>query len=96
MKTRRFRRVLGSGALAVLLAGCFKVNMDLDVTADNTVSGTAVVAVEESLLELSGQNVDQLFAEMDLSDLPPGSDGGAVRGGRLRRATDHVRRCAPR
>lgn len=73
MKTRRFGHVLGSGALAVLLAGCFKVNMDLDVTADNTVSGTAVVAVDESLLELSGQNVDQLFADMDLSDLPPGS-----------------------
>jgi hypothetical protein len=74
MKSRRFWRVLGSAALVVLLAGCFKVNMDLDVTADNTVSGTAVVAVEESLLELSGQNVDQLFADMDLSDLPPGSE----------------------
>lgn len=73
MRTRRLWRVLGSAALAVLLAGCFKVNMDLDVTAENTVSGTAVVAVEESLLELSGQNVDQLFADMDLSDLPPGS-----------------------
>ena len=74
MKTRRFWRVLGSVALALLLAGCFKVNMDLDVTADNTVSGTAVIAVEESILELSGQSVDQLFADMDLSDLPPGSE----------------------
>jgi hypothetical protein len=74
MKSRRFRRVLGSAALALLLAGCFKVNMDLDVAADNTVSGTAVVAVEQSLLELSGQSVDQLFADMDLSDLPPGSE----------------------
>lgn len=74
MKTRRFWRVLGGAALALLLAGCFKVNMDLDVAADNTVSGTAVVAVEESLLELSGQNVDQLFADMDLSDLPAGSE----------------------
>jgi hypothetical protein len=73
MKTRRFWRVLGSAAIALLLAGCFKVNMDLDVTAHNTVSGTAVVAVEESLLELSGQSVDRLFADMDLSDLPPGS-----------------------
>ena len=54
MRTRRLWRVLGRAALAVLLAGCFKVNMDLDVTAENTVSGTAVVAVEESLLELSG------------------------------------------
>jgi hypothetical protein len=74
MKTRRFWRVLATVALALLLAGCFKVNMDLDVTADNTVSGTAVVAVEESVLELTGQGVDQLFAEMDLSDLPPGSE----------------------
>jgi hypothetical protein len=73
MKTRRFWHVLGSAAIALLLAGCFRVNMDLDVTADNTVSGTAVIAVEESLLELSGQSVDQLFADMDLSDLPPGS-----------------------
>jgi hypothetical protein len=73
MKTRRVWRLLGSAALALLLAGCFKVNMDLDVAPDNTVSGTAVVAVEESLLELSGQNVDQLFADMDLSDLPDGS-----------------------
>ena len=73
MKSRRFWRVPGSVALALLLAGCFKVNMDLDVSADNTVSGTAVIAVEESLLELSGQSVDQLFADMDLSELPPGS-----------------------
>jgi hypothetical protein len=73
MTTRRFRDLLGSAALALLLAGCFKVNMDLDVTADTRVSGDAVVAVDESLLELSGQSVDQLFADMDLSDLPPGS-----------------------
>jgi hypothetical protein len=73
MKTRLWR-VLGCAAIALLLAGCFKVNMDLDVTPDNTVSGTAVIAVDESLLELSGQSVDQLFADMDLSDLPPGSE----------------------
>ena len=32
-----------------------------------------MIAVDESLLELSGQNVDDLFADMDLSDLPAGS-----------------------
>jgi hypothetical protein len=73
MGTRRTWRVLGSAAIALLLAGCFKVNMDLEVAADDTVSGTAVIAVDESLLELSGQNVDDLFADMDLSDLPAGS-----------------------
>jgi hypothetical protein len=73
MRTRRVGRLLGSAALALLLAGCFKVNMDVEVTPDNTVSGSAVVAVDESLLQLSGQNVDQLFQDMDLSDLPPGA-----------------------
>jgi hypothetical protein len=73
METRRIWRLLGCAAIALLLAGCFKVNMDLEVSADDMVSGTAVIAVDESLLELSGQSVDDLFAEMDLSDLPEGS-----------------------
>lgn len=73
MRTRRLERLLGCGALALLLAGCFKVNMDVEVTPENTVSGSAIVAVNESLLELSGQSADQLFAEMDLSDVPEGA-----------------------
>ena len=73
MRARRLGRLLGGAAIALLLAGCFKVNMDLEVAADNTISGTAVIAVDESLLQLTGQDVDQLFADMDLSDLPPGS-----------------------
>jgi LppM domain len=79
MQTRRIRRALGSLAIALLLAGCFKVNINLDVAADDTVSGTAVIAVDESLLELSGQSVDDLFADMDLSDLPAGSDAEPYR-----------------
>jgi hypothetical protein len=73
MNRRRLGRLLGMGALALLLAGCFKVNMDVEVTPKNTVSGTAIIAVDESLLELSGQTADQLFKSMDLSDLPPGA-----------------------
>jgi hypothetical protein len=73
MQARRIGRLVGSTAMALLLAGCFKVDMDLEVAADNTVSGSAIIAVEDSLLELTGQDVDQLFADMDLSDLPPGS-----------------------
>jgi hypothetical protein len=73
MQARRVGRLLGGAAIAVLLAGCFKVDMNLEVAANNTISGTAVIAVDENLLELTGQNVDQLFADMDLSDLPPGS-----------------------
>lgn len=73
MNVRRLGRFLGMGALALLLAGCFRVNMNIDVTPENTVSGTAIIAVDESLLELSGQTADQLFKDMDLSDLPAGA-----------------------
>jgi phosphatidylinositol mannoside-binding LppM-like protein len=73
MNVRRLGRLLGLGALALLLAGCFKVNMNVEVTPENTVSGNAIIAVDESLLKLSGQSADQLFKDMDLSDLPAGA-----------------------
>jgi hypothetical protein len=74
MKVRVAGRLLAIGAMALLLAGCFRVNMDVEVTPENTVSGTAIIAVDDSLLELSGQSADQLLDDMDLSnDLPPGA-----------------------
>jgi hypothetical protein len=73
MNVRRLGRLLGACAFALLLSGCFKVNMDVEVSPENTVSGTAVIAVDESLLELSGQNADQLLKDMDLSSLPAGA-----------------------
>jgi len=73
MRGRKLGRLLGAGTLALLLAGCFKVNMDVEVSPENTVSGSAVIAFDQSLLELSGQSVDELFQDMDLSDLPANS-----------------------
>jgi hypothetical protein len=73
MNVRTLGRILGCAALVLLLAGCFKVNMDVEVSPENTVSGSAIIAVDESLLQLSGQSADQLFREMDLSDLPAGA-----------------------
>jgi hypothetical protein len=66
-------RTLALIAVALLLAGCVRVNMDLDVSAQNTVSGTAVLAVDKNLVELSGQSVDDLFSSADLSNLPQGA-----------------------
>jgi hypothetical protein len=73
MKVRRLGRLLGVCAFALLLSGCFKVNMNVEVSTENTVSGTAIIAVDESLLELSGQSADQLFKDMDPSELPAGA-----------------------
>jgi hypothetical protein len=74
MNVRVAGRLLALGAMALLLAGCFKVNMDVEVTPENTVSGTAIIAVDASILQLTGQNADQLLEDMDLSsDLPAGA-----------------------
>ena len=73
MNVRKLGRLLGMVAFALLLTGCFKVNMNVEVSPENTVSGTAIIAVDESLLKLSGQSADQLFKDMDLSDLPAGA-----------------------
>jgi hypothetical protein len=73
MYVRRLGRILGCAVLVLLLAGCFKVDMAMEVSQENTVSGSAIIAVDESLLQLSGQSAEQLFREMDLSNLPAGA-----------------------
>jgi hypothetical protein len=73
MNVRVAGRLLALGAMALLLAGCFKVNMDVEVSPENTISGSAIIAVDESLIELSGQSADQLFEDMNMSDLPAGA-----------------------
>ena len=73
MNVRVAGRLLALGAMALLLAGCFKVNMDVKVSPENTISGSAIIAVDESLIELSGQSADQLFEDMNMSDLPAGA-----------------------
>jgi len=39
MDVRKLGRLLGTVAFALLLTGCFKVNMDVEVSPENTVSG---------------------------------------------------------
>jgi hypothetical protein len=73
MTKRLALRSLALAAIALLLASCFKVDMNLDVSQDNTVSGSAVIAIDKQLVALSGQNVDDLFRNADPTDLPPGA-----------------------
>ena len=73
MTKRVALRSLALAAIALLLASCFKVDMTLDVSQDNTVSGSAVIAVDKKLVALSGQNVDDLFKNADSTNLPPGA-----------------------
>ena len=63
-------------ALAVLLTGCIKLNMDLAINADDTVNGTIVLGVQKELLELTGQSAEDLLGDADL--IPTGATGVVV------------------
>jgi hypothetical protein len=75
--SRRVRTVIWIGAfaaLALLLTGCIKLNMNLGINDDNTVSGTILLGVDKQLLELSGQNAEDLMG----SDSPFPSNAPGV------------------
>jgi hypothetical protein len=57
----RTGRLIGLGILALLLTGCIKLNVDLNVSSDNTVSGSMIFAFSKQLLALTGQSADQLL-----------------------------------
>lgn len=56
-------------ALPLLLSGCFKFTMDLEVSSDDKISGTAVVALSKELAgfaeETGGDDATDVFAETE-------------------------------
>jgi len=66
MRARTLVRVAAFGALAVLLGACMKLDMDLQVSADDTVSGTVVFAIDKQLLELTGQSAEDVLGDTPL------------------------------
>ena len=61
-------------ALVFLMTGCIKLNMNLGINSDDTVSGTVEFGVQKELLDLTGQNVEDLLG----SDAPFPSDAPGV------------------
>lgn len=57
---RSYGAVLLLGLVAVLLSGCMKMDMDLTVSSDNTVSGTFIFGFEKSVLEATGQSAEDM------------------------------------
>lgn len=54
-------------ALLLVLSGCMKVDLQATFSADDTVDGTMLVAVDKELLETTGGSVDDLLgSEEDL------------------------------
>lgn len=66
--------MIGLVTAAVLaLAGCMKLDVHLDLQADDTVDGMMTMAFSKDLVELSGGDADELVAEMQ-RDLFGGTD----------------------
>ena len=64
MRTARaFRSLAMSAGLTLLLAGCLKLDMAVTISPDDTVDGEMVFAVNKQLLELTGQNVDDVLGD---------------------------------
>jgi hypothetical protein len=74
--SRTLGTVLASWAAAMLLTGCLKLELDLEVSSNDSVSGAAVLAIDKELLALSGQSVDQVFQDDDL--IPGDAEGVSV------------------
>ncbi|OLT50916.1 hypothetical protein [Cellulosimicrobium sp. CUA-896] len=80
MDTTSRRRRLGLGALlvtlALLVAGCMRIDMALTLGEDDTADGTIVMAISDEVAQSLGQDPpalwDQLGSELQ-SDLPPGA-----------------------
>jgi hypothetical protein len=53
-------RLAALAALVVLLAGCLKLDIDLQVRPDDTVDGAVVFAVDKDLLELTGGSFEDI------------------------------------
>ncbi|HKX33968.1 MAG TPA: hypothetical protein VJP03_01375, partial [Actinomycetota bacterium] len=60
-RARTAGRIGALVALVFLMTGCIKLNMNVGINSDNTVSGTVEFGVQKELLDLTGQNVEDLL-----------------------------------
>ena len=63
-------RTVALSALAMLMTGCIKVDLNMQLHGDNTVGGTMVFAVSRDLLALTGSSADDLLGQITASAGP--------------------------
>ena len=63
-------RLIAICTLAMLMTGCIKVDLNMQLKSDNTVGGTMVFAVSRDLLALTGSSVDDLLGQITTSAGP--------------------------
>jgi len=69
-RLRGTARLIATCTLAVLMTGCVKVDLNMQLHGDNTVSGTMVFAVSRDLLALTGSSADDLVGQITASAGP--------------------------
>jgi hypothetical protein len=67
---RATTRTIALCALAMLMTGCIKVDLNMELQGDNTVDGTMVFAVSRDLLALTGSSADDLLGQITASAGP--------------------------
>ena len=72
MKTIARRAVLVAG-VAVLLTSCFKLDMNLTVSTENTVDGTMILGLDKDLVEILGDEAERFFDQGE--GLPTETEG---------------------
>jgi hypothetical protein len=75
MDGRRLARLAALAALALLLTGCLKLDVDLKIQPDDTVDGEVVFAVDKDLLDLTGGS----FEDITGGEMPLPNDVEGVR-----------------
>lgn len=77
---KSYAKILIFGLSALLLSGCVKLNIDLQVSANDTVSGNAIIALSDALAglaETDSENFGEgLYSEGDGIRQIPYSEGG--------------------
>ena len=68
-------RPLAAAALLVVLTGCFKIDMDLDISEDETVDGEIILAVSDELAEATGQSREELVEQFEADVMRDAPDG---------------------
>jgi hypothetical protein len=87
------RRALAAAALLVVLTGCLKIDMTLDVNENASVDGEIIFAVSQELAQLTGRSRDELVEQFqaDVMRDAPAGDPTAVPGRRVSGIPPHSR-----
>jgi hypothetical protein len=79
-------RLLPGAALNVVLTGCLRIDVDLNIAESESIDGEIVLAVSEELAQVTGQSRDELIAQFEtnvMRNAPEGVTKESYRDGEL-------------